>query len=281
MKNTKQYVLKKTLIIIFLLLASFLVLYPLFIMLINSLKTGSELARNAYGLPENIQWDNYLNLLYYNSGTIVRSYCNSVFVSITYTVLVLLVSSLAAYGFAKYEFKGKNIIFGFLLTTMMVPSEITMPAIYLMFAKAKLLNTYAIQILPGIANVFAMFMIRQYMETVPDALLEAARLEGASHMCIFRNIMLPLAKPAIGAMAIMTFLGKWNDYLWPKTLLTKTEVMPIMVILPTLSVNDSIFTIPWEVMLAGCTVVTIPVIIVFLLFQDQFMAGVAAGAVKE
>jgi len=271
----------RILLFLFLAVAAFIVLYPLFFMVINSLKTGSELAANSYGLPKKITFSNYQQLINYNSGSIVQSYANSLFIATTYTILVLIMGSMAAFGFAKFKFKGKNVIFALLLATMMVPGEINMPAIYLMFSKLGLSNTYWIQILPGIANVFAMFMIRQYMETIPDALIEAASLEGASVMRIFWSIMVPLARPAIGAMAIMTFLGKFNDYLWPRTLITKPEVMPIMVVLPMLGANETIAVVPWEIMLAGCTIVALPVVIVFLIFQDQFMAGVAAGAVKE
>lgn len=164
---------------------------------------------------------------------------------------------------------------------MMVPGELTMPAIFLMFSKMKMLNTYAIQIFPGIANSFCLFMLKQYIESLPDSLLEAARIDGAGHFYVFRKIVLPLAKPAIGALTILTFLGKWNDYLWPHTLLTKIEVMPIMVVLPTLNTSTSTYSIPWELVLSGCTVVTLPLIVVFLIFQEQFMSSVTIGAVKE
>lgn len=124
-------------------------------------------------------------------------------------------------------------------------------------------------------------MLKQYIESLPDSLLEAARIDGAGHLYVFRKIVLPLAKPAIGALTVLTFLGKWNDYLWPHTLLTKVEVMPIMVVLPTLNTSTSTYSIPWELVLSGCTVITLPLIIVFLIFQDQFMSSVTIGAVKE
>jgi len=164
---------------------------------------------------------------------------------------------------------------------MMIPREITMPAIFLMFSKAKMLNTYTIQIVPGIANVFCLFMLRQYMDSLPGSMLEAATLDGANRIQIFRRIVLPLTKPALGAMAILTFLEKWNDYLWPSVLLTKKEVMPIMVILPTLNVGNSQYAIPWNLIMTGCAIVTLPLIIVFLIFQEQFMSSVTIGAVKE
>ena len=256
-------------------------LLPVWIMLIDSLKTGGELAVNSWGIPISPTLKNYVDLLTYNSGIVVRTFMNSLFVSVVYTALTLIIASLAAYAFSKYRFRGRNVIFMVLIATMMIPSEMTMPAIFLMFSRFKLLNTYAIQILPGIANCFCLFMLKQYMDSLPDSLLEAARIDGAGHLYIYRSIALPLSKPALGALTVLTFLGKWNDYLWPHTLLTKVEVMPIMVVLPTLNTSTSTYSIPWQMVLAGCTLVTLPVVIVFLIFQEQFMSSVTIGAVKE
>ncbi len=281
MHRSTQFKLVRALFLFILIAASLIVLFPVFIMLIDSCKTGSELAKNSWGIPKNWTFANYADLVKYNSGTLVRSYFNSIFVATTHTALALLFSTLAAFAFAKSDFKGKNLIFVILLATMMVPSEITMPGIFLMFSKLKAMNTYSIQIFPGIASVFCMYMLRENIATIPDSLLESAELEGASTLQVFWKIIVPLARPAIGAMAILTFLGKWNDYLWPKMLLTKTEVMPIMTMLPTLSVDQSVYIVPWELMLAGCTLVSIPLIVVFLIFQDQFMSGITMGAVKE
>ena len=250
-------------------------------MLIDSLKTGTELAVNSWGVPMAPTFKNYVDLITYNSGIVVRTFMNSLFVSVVYTVLTLVIASLAAFAFSKYRFRGKSAIFLVLIATMMIPSEMTMPAIFLMFSRFKLLNTYSIQILPGIANCFCLFMLKQYMDTLPDSLLEAARIDGAGHLYIYRAIVLPLSKPALGALTILTFLGKWNDYLWPHTLLTKIEVMPIMVVLPTLNTSTSTYSIPWQMVLAGCTLVTLPVVVIFLLFQEQFMSSVTIGAVKE
>ena len=267
--------------VILLTVASVVTLIPLWIMLCDSLKLGSELAMNSWGLPKAPTLRNYVDLVSYNSGIMVRTFANSLFVSVIYTVLTIVISCLAAFAFAKYRFKGRDLLFLILITTMMVPGELTMPAIFLMFSKVKMLNTYAIQIFPGIANTFCLFMLKQSIESLPDSLLEAARIDGAGHLYIFRKIVVPLVKPAIGALTILTFLGKWNDYLWPHTLLTKVEVMPIMVVLPTLNTSTSTYSIPWELVLAGCTVITLPLVIVFLIFQDQFMSSVTIGAVKE
>ncbi len=254
---------------------------PILLMLVNSFKTGSELAKNAWGIPSFWTFSNYSSLVSFNSGILVRTFLNSVFVSVVYTLLTLIVSRLAAFALYKYIIKGKNFKFIFLLATMMIPVEITIPAIYLMFSKVHMLNTYSVQIFPGIANVFCLFMLKQYMDSLPNSLLEAARLDGAGDISIYQKVVLPLVSPAIGALAILTFLGKWNDYLWPSMLLTRTEVMPIMVVLPTLNTGNSQWSTPWELVMAGCVIVTLPLIIVFFIFQDQFMSSVTIGAVKE
>ena len=271
----------KVILITALVLVSLFFLAPIVLMLLNSFKTNTEMAANSWGLPRDWTLENYVSLVEFNRGLIVRTFFNSVYVSVSYTVLTLIVSSLAAYVFSKLKFRGSNIVFIVFLATMMIPREITMPTIFLMFSKVGMLNTYSIQILPGIANVFCLFLLKQYMDQIPDTILEAATIDGAGRMRLYSGIVMPLAKPALGAMAILVFLEKWNDYLWPSVLLTRREVMPIMVILPTLNVGTSMYAIPWNLIMTGCAIVTIPLIIIFLTFQEQFMSSVTIGAVKE
>ena len=281
MGNIWRVKFHRVILISILIIASLLALFPILMMLMNSFKTSAELAFNSWGLPELWTADNYIDLLAFNSNIITRTFMNSVFVTVTYTVLTLVISSLAAYAFSKLRFRGQNVLFFGLLATMMIPREITMPAIYLMFSRVNMLNSYSVQIFPGIANVFCLFMLRQYMNSLPDSIIEAALIDGAGYWKVFWRIMLPMSRPAIGAMAILVFLEKWNDYLWPSMLLTKPEVMPIMVILPTLNVGNSLYAIPWNLIMTGCVIVTIPLLIVFLIFQEQFMSSITIGAVKE
>ena len=250
-------------------------------MIMGSFKTASELRANAAGIPIAFTLENYLALLSFSGGIVVRSYLNSLFISSAHTILVIALSSMAGYAFEKYRFKGRNLIFAALLATMMIPVEMNIPPLYIMFSKIGWLSSFQIQILPGIANVFAMFMFRQYMKSVPDAIIEAARIDGCGHFRTFRAIAFPICAPVTGALCIIVFLGKWNDYLWPIMLVNKKEFLPIMAVLPTLNTSDNAFTIPWEIVLTGCVVVTLPLIIIFLIFQDKFMSSVAIGAVKE
>ncbi len=262
------------------LVVAFGALFPLWIMVMGSFKNTPELLLNSVGLPKSFLPTNYISLLEYNSGTIVRTYFNAIMIAVCYTAIALVLSSMAGYAFAKFQFKGKNVLFMVFLLTMMVPQELLVTPLYLIYSKIGWLNTYRVQIVTGIANVFAMFMFRKNMETIPDALLESAKLDGANEFRIFTGIVVPVSRPVFGALTILVFLSKWNEYLLPKMLVSKTEKLPIMVILPSLSVGDNMYALPWELVLTGCTLVIIPLVIVFLIFQDQFLSSVTIGAVK-
>ncbi len=262
------------------LVVAFGALFPLWIMVMGSFKNTPELLLNSVGLPKSFLPTNYISLLEYNSGTIVRTYFNAIMIAVCYTAIALVLSSMAGYAFAKFQFKGKNVLFMIFLLTMMVPQELLVTPLYLIYSKIGWLNTYRVQIVTGIANVFAMFMFRKNMETIPDALLESAKLDGANEFRIFTGIVVPVSRPVFGALTILVFLSKWNEYLLPKMLVSKTEKLPIMVILPSLSVGDNMYALPWELVLTGCTLVIIPLVIVFLIFQDQFLSSVTIGAVK-
>lgn len=256
-------------------------LYPFFIMFTGAFKTSSELMKNASGWPIEGTFENFPRLLDYNSHIISRTFLNALGVSVVSTVIVLALASLAGYAFAKFRFRGKRLLFLFFLSTMMLPMEVNMTPLFIMFSKLHWLNSYQVQILPGIANVLAMYMYKQYMESLPDSVMESAYLDGASEWMVYRKIVMPMVRPATSALAIIMFMGKWNDYLMPRTMITKQEYMPIMVILPTLSDTGTSYVIPWELIFAGCVLVTIPLLAVFLLFQDKFMSSVVMGAVKE
>ncbi|MBU3876435.1 carbohydrate ABC transporter permease [Faecalicatena sp. AGMB00832] len=264
-----------------LVLCSFVALYPFFIMFTGSFKTSSELGVNAAGWPIHATLENFTRLLNYNSHIISRTFLNALGVSVVSTVIVLVLASWAGYAFAKFKFKGKKVLFIFFLATMMLPMEVNMTPLFIMFSKLHWLNSYQVQILPGIANVLAMYMYKQYMESLPDSVMESAYLDGAGNWTVYRKIVMPMVKPATSALAIIMFLGKWNDYLMPRTMITKQEFMPIMVILPTLSDTGTSYVIPWELIFAGCVLITIPLLIVFFIFQDKFMSSVVMGAVKE
>lgn len=263
-----------------LIIASLIAAYPVFIMISGSFKTLKELFANSTGLPIEPTVNNFRRLFNLNSGIILRTYLNSVGIAAVSTALTLVAASMAGFAFSKYRFKGRNILFLMLLITMMVPMEVNITPLFLIFSKLKWLSTYQVQIIPSIANVFAMFMFRQYMDSVPDSLIEAARIDGAGHFRVYRSIILPVSVPTLGALAILLFLGKWNDYLFPRIMVDKIAFKPIMLILPTLNETDNSASVPWDLLLTGCTIVTIPLITMFLCFQDKFLSSVTIGSVK-
>jgi ABC-type glycerol-3-phosphate transport system permease component len=262
-----------------LILAVVISLYPVIIMVINSFKVRSEIFRNPAGLPDNWTLYNYMNIANLHSG-LLQNFLNSVIISLTSSLIAVFLCALGAYAFAKYRFRGRDLLFSVLLGTMMIPGEIIIPGQYIMFANLGWLNTLRVQILPGAVSVFGLFFIRQYMLTIPDELIEAAWVDGAGHFTTFWKIMLPAAAPALGAFAIMHFMGMWNNYLWPMMVATKKEFQPIVVVLPQLVDTQIGFVPEWGLIMAGGVLSTLPIIIVFLVFQDWFLRSVVIGAVK-
>ncbi len=282
MNALRTRVTARLLINLLLIATAFLAVYPFLVMFFGSLKTPGELTTNPGGVPIHPTLANYAGLLTGKVGAVVwRSLANSVIVTVPYTALAVLISAMAGYAFARYQFPGKNVLFGMFIASMLVPLEVNIPTMYAMFAKIHWLDTYQVQIIPGTASVVSMFMARQFMETLPDEVFEAARLDGASHWRTFWRVGLPMSTPVLGAIAVLVFVAKWSDYLWPRTMTGSPRVQPFMVLLPSLSTGASANIIRPEVLLAGAVLVVIPLIVVFLRFQDKLMNGVTTGAVKS
>ncbi|OGU72731.1 MAG: sugar ABC transporter permease, partial [Ignavibacteria bacterium RBG_16_34_14] len=194
------------------------------------------------------------------------------------TIISLFFNSMAGYAFAKYRFKGKNQLFNLLLSSMIIPSQVTMLPLFLMLKSMGLINTYMAIIIPGLANIFGIFLIRQYVMSIPDSLLEAARIDGATDFQIYRRVIIPLATPILVTLAIFTFLGTWNDFLWPLIALTDNSMYTLPVALANLMGEH---TKDPELMMAGSVLTIIPVIIVFLVLQKYYIRGIMMGSVKE
>ena len=255
-------------------------LYPFAMMLINSFKSDTEILRNPAALPQAWTLDSYTSLFTYHGGAWVN-FLNAVIVACSSTLITVVIVAMAAFAFAKYTFAGRELIFTLLMLTLMVPPQITIPPLYLMFAKIGWLNTLQVQIIPTITSVFGLFMVRQYMQTVPNELIEAARVDGAGHWQVFTRVMLPVSAPILGAFAILHFLGVWNAYLWPLIVATDPAVQPIMVTLPNMTDPNIGFLPVWGTIMAGCSLATLPILVVFLIFQDHFIASATVGALKD
>ena len=202
---------------------------------------------------------------------------NSAFVALTITTCQLLTSTMAGFAFARYEFPGRTVIFIVILSTLMIPFQVIMIPLFIMMAKLGMVNTYWGMIVPAIVTPFGIFLMRQFMLSVPKSLLEAARIDGASEPFIYARIMLPLSKPAIAALTIFTFLSAWDDFLWPLIIINSKQKW-------TLPIAMSRFTEQYisqtHLQMAGAAVMFLPVLIVFLLMQRNFIEGVAMTGLK-
>ncbi len=207
-----------------------------------------------------------------------RYYINTTFITIVSLVLVLFTDALAAYGFAKFNFKGKNILFWLMIGTMMLPIYTTLIPTFWLFSKLKLINTYTALILPGVIDAYGIFLLKQYMETIPNDLLDAATVDGASAFERFWKVVVPLSRPAIGTLVVFRFLGVWNDYLWPLIIIRKEEMYTLTLGIANMQMRQGM--VVWGSQMAASVLATIPVILIVLIMQKQFLRGLTAGAFK-
>lgn len=203
---------------------------------------------------------------------------NSLVVAISITIFHIFFDTLAGYAFAKKRFPGRNILFWVIIATMMIPAYVTLIPLYIVTQKLHLLNSLWAVILPGMAGVFGIFLMRQYIQTLPSELMDAARIDGCGELGVFWHVIMPLSKPAIGALAIFTFVQHWNDFLWPLITLQSSMTYTLPVGLANLAQGE--FSIDYGILFAGAALAAIPTIIFFLIFQRYFLTGVRMGALK-
>ena len=226
-------------------------------------------------LPKAASWANYHEL--FARAGMGRYLFNSLAIATAVTFLSLAFNLTAGYAFAKLRFAGRDHIFQTLLGALVIPAQVTMIPLFLMMKWLGLVNSYGGVIVPALAGVFGIFLVRQYARSIPDELLEAARIDGAGELRIFTTIVLPLLKPIIVTLAIFTFLASWNDFMWPLIVLSDQAWQTAPVALATLSrehVQDN------ELMMAGSVVTTLPVLILFLALQRHYIDGLLLGSVK-
>jgi len=191
---------------------------------------------------------------------------------------ILLIDSMAGYVLAKKKFPGRNLIFWIIISTMMIPGQVTLVPLFIMIRDLNLMDTHWALILPDLSMVFGVFLMRQFMYSIPDELIEAAKMDGASEWRTFWTIVLPLAKPGLAALGIFTFMNVWNSFLWPIIVLNNAKLYTLPVGLKTLQdANLASF----KLLMSGAAVAAIPMIIVFILFQRYFVKGLTLGGVKE
>jgi len=251
-------------------------LAPLLWMLAVSLMQPGEAAAFPPPLwPKSPTLHNYSEL--FSRMGMGRYLLNSFLVSTLVTVVAVLLNTLAGYAFAKLDFAGRESVFRLLLAALVIPAQVSMMPLFLMLKQMGLINTYAGAVVPGMAGIFGIFLVRQYARSIPDELLEAPRIDGAGELRIFFQIVLPALRPILVTLAMFSFLGAWNDFMWPLIVLSDEHLQTLPVALASLSrehVQDN------EMMMAGSVVTVVPVLLLFLVLQRHYLQGLLVGSVK-
>lgn len=269
--------MKKFMLHAFLAVTGFLTLAP-FIWMVSAsfMHDGHASVFPPRFLPDEFTLTQYETL--FSRLDVSRNLLNSFILSVIVTILSLVFNSMAGFAFAKYRFAGKDAIFKLLLSSMVIPAQVTMLPLFLMLKEFGFLNTYMAIIIPGLANVFGIFLIRQYVMAIPDSLIESARIDGATDFQIYYKIIVPLAAPVMVTLAIFTFMGTWNDFLWPLIVLNDSDMYTLPVALANLMGEH---TKDPELMMAGSVITILPVMLIFLVLQKYYIKGIMMGSVKE
>jgi multiple sugar transport system permease protein len=249
---------------------------PLLMMLLTSFKTPAEAIHIPPVLiPANPTLDAYRTVL--TKAPFFTWFQNSVIVSVSVTALILFTSSLGGYIFAKFSFPAKNVLFTLLLATLMVPFPVILVPIYLIVNKLGLLNSLLALIVPSMVSAFGIFLMRQFVATIPDDLIDAARLDGASEWTIYWQLIRPQLGPAMATLGIFTFMSSWNDYLWPLVAINDQDKMTLPL---ALSFFNTAHSTRYDLVMAASVLVILPIIVVFLFFQRHFINAMVLSGVK-
>lgn len=206
-----------------------------------------------------------------------RYILNSIFITCAGVTVQLFLSSLAGFALAKYQFKGKAFVYLLMLGTMMIPAQVTMAPSYELLYRLGLVDTYLGLILPGAVSVFGIFLFDRALQQIPDELIQAARIDGCTEFRIYWDVVMPLARPMIGAFCLISFMGQWNSFLWPQIMLHSNEKFTLPI---ALNQMVGIYSQDYGMLMAGTFLSVLPVIVLFFLLQREFIAGLTAGAVK-
>lgn len=259
-----------------LLLGGLVTVFPFVWMVLSAFKTNAEIASLDQSLwPREWTFGNFINIQ--DRLNFFRLFFNSVFLSVSITALAVYTSLVGGFVFAKYRFRGRGALFAVILSTMMITWAVVIIPRYTMFRGAGLSDSYASVIIPAAISAFGVFMMRQSMDGIPDAVLEAARIDGASEVYILHRIVAPMSVNAISALAIFQFLWAWEDYLWPYLMITTQNKQVLAVGLTTFSGQ---YATDYGGLFAATTIPILPVLIVYVLLQKRFVAGAASAAVK-
>lgn len=274
MKQNSRY---KIIIICLLIIVSILVALPFVWMIFSSFKRIDEFYLIPPRLlPDKFSLENFREL--FQRGNFGRYYLNSIFVTLVQVVVNSIFVTMAGFAFAKYEFKGKKVMFLAILATTMIPWVATIIPLYIMAYKTKLINTYMGLIFAGMVDAFSIFLARNFMESIPTSLIEAARIDGANEFEIFTKVVLPLIKPLIAVITINKFISSWNAFQWPLLVVGEDKLRTLPLAVAKLS---SQYYDAYNLKMAASFLAIIPVLIVYIAFQKYFVSGISLSGMKE
>jgi multiple sugar transport system permease protein len=259
-----------------LLLAAVTMLPLLWMVAASLMPAGEATALPPHLVPRVVSLEHYVAL--FSRLNLSRTFANSALVAGAVTAISLLINSLAGYAFAKLRFAGRDRIFRLLLAGLVIPAQVAMLPLFLMLRELGAIDTYWGVIIPGMASIFGIFLVRQYALAIPQSLLDAARIDGASELRIYWSIVVPFCTPVLVTLAIFTFMGTWNDFLWPLIVLTGQDRQTLPVALANLA-GEHVQDV--ELMMAGAVLTVLPIMIMFLALQRYYIEGIVSGSVKE
>ena len=278
--NIKKINMKDIIPFICVAVLAIITILPLLWILSTSFKSESEIITGGFHLfPENFTLDTYKSILfdqaYASQVPVFRWFLNSLLVSAIHTGLMLLISAMSAFAYARLEFKGKKVLFYVLLSTMMVPQSVIIAPLYNVMVSLNWVNTYMAMIFPGLSSVFAIFLMRQFMLGIPKEYDEAAKIDGAGNFQIFVKVIMPLMKPSLVVTGLFVFLNNWNDFLWPTIITSSVEMRT----LPAgLRVMQGFLTTQYGKIAAASVISALPVFVIYLFAQKYFQKGLSLSS---
>ena len=282
LKKVNKRVLIQTIVItVIVLIAALLCIFPFYWMILNSLKNPDLINQGTVDLITfDLTWESFKAVFSYNNGLIWKAYLNSFIIAIVQTAGTLFISSLAAFAFAKIRFKGSKPIYGLFIATLMVPGQVTMLPLFMMFAKMGWTNSFLPLIVPGVMiNTYGVFMLRSFIVSIPGGLLEAAEVDGCGWFRKYLKIILPLIKPALITLGLFSFIGSWNNYMGHLIYLNDPKLTTIPLLIAGMQ-ETHMTGAAWGRIMAASTLSIVPIAIIYLFCQKYFVQGIATTGMK-
>ena len=278
MKSKKPLkIFQTTLLHIVIYALAIVTLIPFIWMVLTSVKSlGDIFIYPPQWLPSEVHLENYVKA--FDAAPFGRYYFNSIFVAAAVTFGQLITCSMAAFAFARLKFWGRNVLFFIFLATMMIPYNVTMIPSFMVLYWLGWVDTYQAMIVPGLASAFGVFLLRQFFMTIPKELEEAAYIDGATKFTVLRKIIIPLSKPALATLAIFTFMGVFNDFIWALIVINTEDMRTVQL---GLAVFRDRYLTQWDLLMAGSVTAVLPILIVFFFAQKYFIKGIALSGIKE